>query len=260
MRAVGKRQRNHEIVHAVDFSFDLFTGRQCDDGCHGRRRPGWTGATEAAPTAWQDPCLLECFRIGIPGRHAFQIARNGMAGSALCIKERFAGLCIAHDNIDISGPGAAADREAVNVGGNVGNLIGGEREFRHSPVAAVQQNGTDRLAFLIIQYKLGSEQVGSVVTAASIGSVAEAAVDVEQYFPARHRSRVGDRPLGIRDEASASPRTAGCRRILGGGRNRENASQNADEDVSNAHSLPQPIAGPLWAAQYPGKDVCRRAG
>src|SRR5262249_43955470 len=147
---------------------------------------------------------------------------NGMTRRALCIKERCAGFCIAHHDIDISGPRAAADREAVNVGGKVGNLIGSEREFRHSSVAAIQQDGTDRLTFLIIQHKLGSEQVGSVVTAASISSVTEAAVDVEHYLPARHRSGIGDGLLGICNEASTSSCASGRLRILCGSGEREN--------------------------------------
>jgi len=67
----------------------------------------------------------------------------------------------------------------MNVCGNVGNLIGGEGEFWHSPIAAVQQDGTDRFTFIIIEDQLRSKQVGPVVTTASIGAMTKAAVHLE---------------------------------------------------------------------------------
>src|SRR5262249_43998139 len=142
--------------------------------------------------------------------------------------ESLAGRYIANHDTDIRRTRAAADREAVEVRGDVGYLIDGECEFRHSSIAAVQQNGTDRLAFLIVQHKLGSKQVGSVVTSAGIGPMAEAAVDVEQNFSPSNRRWIRDRSLRICDETAASTRATGCLRILCGSRDGNNASGNAD--------------------------------
>ena len=131
----------------------------------------------------------------------------------------------------------------MNVCGNVGNLIGGKGEFRHSPIAAIQQDGTDRFPFLIIEDQLRSKQVGPVVTTARIGAMTKAAVHLEQHFSACDCRGIRNRPLGIRDKTSTSLCAAGRLRILcgrghhenEGGNHRRQPAESVHETASSPH-------------------------
>src|SRR5262245_53790884 len=183
-----------------------------------------------------------------------------MAGRTFRLEEFFARLRITHHYIDIRRTLAAADREAVEIRGNVRYLIGVECKFRHTPVTAVLQDGADPFTFLIFQNQLRPKQVGPVVPTPGVRPMAKAAVDVEQNFSSGNRSRIADRSLRICDKTTASRRAGRYLRILCGSHDGNNAGSNADEDVSCAHVLPRPTAGLIWAGLCPGTGVCRPAG
>jgi len=150
-----------------------------------------------------------------------------MAGRTFRLEEFFARLRVAHHYIDIRRTRAAADREAVEIRGNVRYLIGVECKFRHTPVTAVLQDGTDPFTFLIVQNQLRPKQVGPIVPTPGVRPMAKAAVDVEQNFSSGNRSRIDDRSLWICDETAASRWPNRRLGILCGSRDGNNAGSNA---------------------------------
>ena len=76
--------------------------------------------------------------------------------------------------------GAAADWEAMNIFGNIENLSGCQREFRHSSLGtAVQENGANRFTLLVLENELRPKQIRSLLAAPRVRAVAKAAVHFE---------------------------------------------------------------------------------
>src|SRR5205085_4138660 len=117
-------------------------------------------------------------------------------------------------------------------------------EFRHSTMPAVQQHGTNRFTFFIVEDQLRWEQIGAVIPAPGIGAVAKAAVHVELHLPACYCLWIGNRPLGIRDETSSPSCAARRLRILrsrrqdqnGAGDSGRQPTQSSSELASFVHS------------------------
>ena len=80
-------------------------------------------------------------------------------------------------------------------GGNGFNFRQGEIKFRHAFIrSAVLHDLGDKLAILVVQHGLAADQIGTLFTAAGIGSVAKAAVRAERRAPTLNHGRVRRRP------------------------------------------------------------------
>jgi hypothetical protein len=165
--------------------------------------------------------LLEHFRVGELRAQSFEIAGDGVALGALGGEGRLAGLSVAHQDggREIARGVVAVDSEAVQEGGDIGDLGGVEIEFGHAGIgAAVLHDGRDELAVLVIEDELGADQIRSALSAAGVGAVTEGAVDSPSGLAAVDNCGVGRRVLriGCAEAASTSSATAatGRRRRL----------------------------------------------
>lgn len=130
-----------------------------------------------------------------------------MTGSAFRLEIRLAGFRIAdHDAGRAFAAGVATgNSEAVNEGGDVGNLLGVERELGHTAIdSPVLNDGREQLAVLIAKQYFRADQIrAAFFAAARVFAVAEAAVGVVDVAASRYGCLVSTRPLGkLGNEAS----------------------------------------------------------
>src|SRR5580658_7301087 len=93
----------------------------------------------------------------------------GLAGCG--VADHDAGRTVARDVI-------AGDAEAVNEGGDIGNLGRAQVEFWHAAVrTAVLHYGCDGFTILIAQHDFRTNQVGTALAATGIRAMAETALD-----------------------------------------------------------------------------------
>src|SRR5580765_3543576 len=121
-----------------------------------------------------------------------------MARAALGAKERFPRPGVADDDARWLDAGfvVAGGAEGVDEGGDVGNLVVGQRELRHAGTAGAHHR-RDQLAMLIVEHGARSEQARAAVAATGVGAVAELAVDAVERLAALDRGRIGRRPIRI---------------------------------------------------------------
>src|SRR5262245_9290691 len=138
-----------------------------------------------------------------------------MARGALRLEQRAASVGIADDDVHLTLAGAAADRETMKKGGDVGDLRRHQHEWRHAFVGtSAKDDLADALAFVVEEHDVRAHQVGAaVVTTTPIRSVTERAVDGEERFAAFNRRGIRNRALRIGNEtalAALGRRTTGA--------------------------------------------------
>src|SRR5262245_762314 len=150
-----------------------------------------------------------------------------MARGALRLEQRAARVGIADDDVHLTLAGAAADRETMKKGGDVGDLRRHQHEWRHAFVGtSAEDDLADALAFVVEEHDVRAHQVGAaIVTTTPIRSVTERAVDGEERFAAFNRRGIRNRALRIGDETAlaalgrrttCSSTSAACRTLAGG--------------------------------------------
>ena len=141
-------------------------------------------------------------------------------------EERLAGFRIADDDIrrSLARFVVSGGPEGVNVCGDVGDLVVGERKLRHTAIeAAVLHDWSDELAVLIFENDLRAQEARPAVAAARVCAVAERAVHAVLRFAALDRCGIagGPRRKRLGEPAAAPPSpTALAWWILLRGRNR----------------------------------------
>src|SRR5262245_29622383 len=137
-----------------------------------------------------------------------------MARGALRLEQRAARVGIADDDVHLTLAGAAADRETMKKGGDVGDLRRHQHEWRHAFVGtSAEDDLADALAFVVEEHDVRAHQVGAaVVTTTPIRSVTERAVDGEERFAAFNRRGIRDGALRIGNETALAALASGLRR------------------------------------------------
>src|SRR6185369_3524640 len=156
-----------------------------------------------------------------------------MARSAFRLEQRAAGVGIADDDVHLTLAGAAADRETMKKGGDVGDLRRHQHEWRHAFVGtSAEDDLADALALIVEEHDVRAHQVGAaIVTTTAIRSVTERAVDGEERFAAFNRRGIRDRALRVRHKAALAAlgrRTTGAATALARALRRHDAEPQRD--------------------------------
>ena len=125
-----------------------------------------------------------------------------MAGAALRLEVGLARGGIANQHFQLGGrtegriPLAAhGRRDAVDVLGERAGILRAHSDRRHRALAA-QDDRCDQLAGLIVEYRIGAQQIGAaLIAAAQIDAVARSAMDTEQSVTACDQRWITRRPL-----------------------------------------------------------------
>ena len=163
-------------------------------------------------------------------RDARQVAGGRMARVAAAgAVEIFAALiAVARDDIqDVIGVAIDGGLLAgTQEGGDVLNLIGGQMERGHAFAGtALLNHRADFVAMLVIQCKLGANQVRTAIAALRGGAVAKAAIADENFLPPFYRGRIGNRAA---DEHVPARARLGRGWGLGGERGRGKQGQGSE--------------------------------
>src|SRR5690242_14641520 len=130
-----------------------------------------------------------------------------MARLTFCREERFSLCCISDKNIRrLCYRFAAADREAVNICGNIGHLSCGQVKLGHSSGQTVLDDRQNVLSSLIGKNSLRTQQIGAAtLTAARIRTMAESAINRVEPLTTFYCRRISRRALrkGAPSETSA---------------------------------------------------------
>src|SRR5579863_6731585 len=112
-----------------------------------------------------------------------------MARAALSrpVEKRLSRFRIAYHDVgrNIAARIAAGDRETVEEADDIGHLLRGEIEFRHSEIpASVQHDYGYCLAILVSEHELRPQQIRATFSAARIRTMAKAAIRAKELLPA----------------------------------------------------------------------------
>src|SRR5262249_54565207 len=152
-------------------------------------------------------------------RDAFQVARRRVARGAAAGERGLARFRVAdqdarrlHARLVVAGRAERVEKRR-----DVPDLFRREGEFRHAAIgASVLNDRRDRLPMLVVEHETGSQEARPAVSAASVGAVAELAVDAVESLAARDGLGILRRTIGVRvarrrHRRAASASAAGLR-------------------------------------------------